>query len=69
LWLNQVELSFAKIERDVIACGIFTLVKDLKRKLLRYSCDHDQTAVPIRWAYRDLSHRIIPTFQSAVTGH
>jgi transposase len=35
-WLNQVELWFAKIERDVIARGIFTSVPDLKRKLMRY---------------------------------
>lgn len=34
-WLNQVELWFAKIEREVIARGIFTSVKDLARKLLR----------------------------------
>jgi transposase len=35
-WLNQVELWFAKIERDVIARGVFTSVLDLKRKLMRY---------------------------------
>lgn len=68
-WLNQVELWFAKIERDVIARGIFTSVTDLKRKLMRYIRHHNQTAVPIKWAYQDLSHRIIPTFDSAVTGH
>src|SRR5499425_2876549 len=28
-WLNQVELWFAKIERDVIARGVFTSVPDL----------------------------------------
>jgi transposase len=32
-WLNQVELRFAKIERDVIARGIFTSVPDLARKI------------------------------------
>src|ERR1700730_8963227 len=32
-WLNQVENWFAKIERDVIARGVFTSVKDLARKL------------------------------------
>lgn len=32
-WLNQVELWFAKIERDVIARGVFTSVPDLRRKL------------------------------------
>jgi transposase len=31
-WLNQVEIWFAKIQRDVIARGIFTSVADLSRK-------------------------------------
>jgi transposase len=35
-WLNQVELWFAKIERDVIARGVFTSIADLRRKLMRY---------------------------------
>jgi transposase len=35
-WLNQVELSFPEIERDVIARGVFTSVPDLARKLRRY---------------------------------
>jgi transposase len=34
-WLNQVELWFGKIERDVIARGVFTSVSDFKRKLMR----------------------------------
>jgi transposase len=33
-WLNQVELWFGKIERDVIARGVFTSVSDLKSKRL-----------------------------------
>ena len=35
-WLNQVELWFAKIQRDVIARGVFTSVADLARKLRKY---------------------------------
>jgi DDE superfamily endonuclease len=35
-WLNQVELWFARIERDVIARGVFSSVPDLARKLRRY---------------------------------
>ena len=35
-WLNQVEIWFAKIEREVIARGVFTSVTDLARKLRRY---------------------------------
>jgi len=68
-WLNQVENWFAKIERDVIARGVFTSVRDLARKLMRYIRHHNRAAKPIKWAYRDLSHRILPTFGSAVTGH
>ena len=35
-WLNQVENWFSRIQRDVISRGIFTSVKDLGRKLMRY---------------------------------
>ena len=35
-WLNQVEVWFAKIERDVIARGVFACVPDLQRRLMRY---------------------------------
>jgi transposase len=35
-WLNQVEIWFSKVERDVIARGIITSVKNLTRKLPHY---------------------------------
>ncbi len=57
-WLNQVELWFAKIERDVIARGIFTSVTDLARKLRRYLHHYNRTATPFRWSYADPSRRI-----------
>jgi len=41
-WLNQIELWFAKIERDVIARGVFTAVSDLKRKLMGYICHYNK---------------------------
>jgi transposase len=34
-WLNQVELWFSKIERHVIARGVFTSAPDLMRILMR----------------------------------
>lgn len=68
-WLNQVEIWFAKIERDVIARGVFSSVPDLARKIRRYIRHHNKTAKPIKWAYRDPSRRIIPTSGLAVTGH
>ena len=57
-WLNQVEHWFARIERDVIARGVFTSVKDLARKLMRYIRHYNRAPKPIKWTYRDLSHRI-----------
>jgi transposase len=57
-WLNQVELWFAKIERDVIARGVFTSVPDLARKLRRYIRAYSANAKPIRWKYSNPSHRI-----------
>src|SRR5271163_2324039 len=63
-WLNQVELWFGRIERDVVARGVFTSVNDLARKLMRYIRHHNQHAAPIKWTYRDSSHRIIPTSDS-----
>jgi transposase len=57
-WLNQVELWFSKIERDVIARGIFTSVPDLRRKLMRYIKHYNKTAKPFRWAYADPTRRI-----------
>jgi len=56
--LNQVELWFAKIERDVIACGIFTLVPDLRKKLMQYIRLHNKTAQPFQWTYSHPKHRI-----------
>jgi hypothetical protein len=58
LWLNQVELWFATIERDVIACGVFTSVADLARKLMRYIRRYNQAPKPIRWDCSDPARRI-----------
>jgi transposase len=57
-WLNQVELWFSKIERDVIARGIFTSKFDLRRKIMGYIRAYNKTAVPFKWTYRDTSRRV-----------
>jgi transposase len=57
-WLNQVELWFAKIERDVIARGVFTSVADLRRKIMKYIRRYNRAAKPIRWSYADPTRRI-----------
>jgi transposase len=68
-WLNQVENWFAKIEREVIARGVFTSVKDLARKLKRYIRHYNRAPKPIKWTYCEPSHRIRAHTISAVTGH
>ena len=66
-WLNQVELWFAKIERDLLAPGIFTSLPDLARKIRRYITRYNETPKPIRWTYSNPAHRI--TTHSADTVH
>jgi transposase len=66
-WLNQVELWFGKIERDLLARGIFTSIPDLARKIRRYITRYNEDPRPIRWTYSNPAHRI--TTDSAVTGH
>ena len=60
-WLNQVEIWFAKIERDVIARGVFSWVRDLSRKLMKYIRAYAKSAKPFRWTYNDPRRRIAAT--------
>lgn len=66
-WLNQVELWFAKIERDVIARGVFTSLPDLKRKLMRYIRRYNEQPKSVKWKYFDPTRRI--TTDLIVTVH
>jgi transposase len=66
-WLNQVELWFAKIERDLLARGIFTSVPDLARRIRTYIRHYNKQPKPIRWSYNNPAHRIGST--SVNTGH
>lgn len=58
-WLNQVENWFSRIQRDVMARGIFTFVKDLDRKLMRSIRSHNENPRPIKWKYDDPSRRTL----------
>jgi transposase len=66
-WLNQVELWFAKIERDVIARGVFTSVDDLRKKLMRYIRHYNKAPRTVKWKYADPSRHL--GTDSVVTGH
>ena len=66
-WLNQVELWFSKIERDLIHRGIFTSVTDLSRRIMTYIRRYNDDPKPIKWTYDDPSRRINTAKRSAVT--
>jgi len=57
-WLNQVEIWFSRIEREAIARSVFTSVRDLARKLMRYIRAYSQTARPFKWKYSEVRHRV-----------
>ena len=67
-WLNQVELWFAKIQRQVISRGVFTSVADLARKLRKYIRAYAKSARPFRWTYSDPRRRI-RAFEITGTGY
>ena len=56
-WLNQVENWFSRIQRDVISRGIFTSVKDLDKKLMRYIRQCNKNPKPLKWKYDNPKHR------------
>ena len=49
-----------RIERNVIARGVFTSVKGLARKLMYYIRTYSKNAKPFRWKYSDVTKRIKP---------
>lgn len=57
-WLNQVEIWFSKLQRDLITRGIFTSKADLARKITRYIKSHNKSAKPFKWTYRNSDRRI-----------
>lgn len=57
-WLNQIEIWFSKIQRDLIARGIFTSKTDLARKIMKYIRHYNKIARPFKWTYRNTSDRI-----------
>lgn len=56
-WLNQVENWFSRIQRSVIARGVFTSVKDLDKKIMRFIREHNKDPRPIKWKYADPARR------------
>jgi hypothetical protein len=52
---NQIELSFAKIERDVITRCVFISVPDIEKKLMRHIRHYIKSPRTVNWNYADPS--------------
>ena len=68
-WLNQVELWFSKIERDLIYRGVFKSTRDLTRQIMKYIRKYNENPRPVKWTYNEPSRRIKTTKRSSVTVH
>lgn len=67
-WLNQIEIWFSKLKRDVLARGVFKSVADLDRKIMRFIKNHNKGAKPYKWSYANPNKRIT-AFETTVTAH
>ncbi len=68
-WLNQVELWFSKIERDLIYRGVFKSTRDLTRQIMKYIRQYNDDPRAVKWTCDEPSRRIKTTKRSAVTVH
>jgi transposase len=57
-WLNQMEIWFSRIEREVISRGVSSSVSDLARKLERYIRAYSAHAKPFKWKASDPTRHI-----------
>lgn len=65
-WLNQVENWFSRIQRSVITRGVFTSVKDLDKKIMRFIRQYNKDARPIKWKYDNSRRRYHADFSVSV---
>lgn len=57
-WLNQIEIWFSKIERQLLARGIFTSVPNLSKQIMQYIEKYNRDPQTIKWSYSDPKIRI-----------
>jgi hypothetical protein len=50
-WLNQVEVYFSVIQRNVLSPNDFRDLLEVERRLLAFQRRYEQTAVPFDWRY------------------
>ena len=50
-WLNQIELWFSILTRQLLSKKDFRSIKDLTKQLLKFIEEYNQTAKPFAWTY------------------
>ena len=55
---EKIGVIMSKIQRDIIARGVFESRADLARKIMRYIRHYNKAAVPFRWSYQNTAKRI-----------
>ena len=50
-WLNQIELWFSILQRQLIKRGDFKNIKDLDRKIINFIEKYNKKAKPFAWCY------------------
>jgi len=51
-WLNQIELWFSILARQLLSKRNFKSIKDLTKQLLKFIEDYNKTAKPFAWTYK-----------------
>ena len=51
-WLNQIELWFSILSRQLLSKQDFESVPDLTRQLLAFIEEYDKNAKPFAWTYK-----------------
>ena len=50
-WLNQVEIYFSIVQRNVVTPNDFTSLRELEDRLLAFQVRYERTAKPFQWAF------------------
>ena len=50
-WLNQVEIYFSIVQRNVVTPNDFACLGALEERLLAFQVRYEQTAKPFQWAF------------------
>jgi DDE superfamily endonuclease len=65
-WLDQVEIVFSKVQRDILTPNDFPSLTALERDLMTYFAEINQHPRPINWTYTEV--KLIAKFGSPAPG-